>query len=68
MTTQSIEPTPTDRLWTVEDVAYFLAVPVATLYYWHHRGEGPDCSRIGRHLRYRAEDVDAWVRSRGKRR
>lgn len=52
---------PADRLWTIGEVAYFLSVPVATLHYWHHHGNGPTCSRIGRHLRYRAEDVQTWV-------
>jgi hypothetical protein len=28
-------------------------VPVATLYGWRHRGEGPAAYRIGRHVRYR---------------
>lgn len=52
---------PLDRLWTIQEVAYFLGIPVATLHYWHHLDQGPACSRIGRHLRYRAQDVNAWV-------
>jgi predicted DNA-binding transcriptional regulator AlpA len=52
---------PEDRLWTVEETAYFLGVPVATLYYWRCRGEGPQGCKLGRHLRYRVEDVRAWV-------
>lgn len=56
--------TPVDRLWTIQEVSYFLSIPVATLHYWHHLGDGPVCSRIGRHLRYRAEDVHAWVTER----
>lgn len=52
-----------DRLWKIEEVADYLAVPVNTLRYWRCRGEGPKCSRLGKHLRYRVEDVRAWVES-----
>ena len=52
---------PEDRLWTVEETSYFLGVPVATLYHWRWRGEGPQACKIGRHVRYRPEDVRAWV-------
>ena len=52
---------PEDRLWTVEEASYFLGVPVATLYYWRRRGDGPGACKLGRHLRYRAEDVRKWV-------
>ena len=52
---------PEDRLWTVEETSYFLGVPVATLYYWRCHGGGPDACKLGRHLRYRADDVRAWV-------
>lgn len=54
-------PPPADRLWTIDDVSYFLGIPVATLHYWHHLGRGPTCAKLGRHLRYRESDVLAWV-------
>lgn len=44
----------------VEDVAEYYGVPVATLYQWRHRGIGPKSAKIGRHVRYRVEDVDAY--------
>lgn len=50
-----------DRLWNIEEVAAYLKVSVNTLRYWRARGEGPRCHRFGKHLRYRVEDVDAWV-------
>jgi excisionase family DNA binding protein len=50
-----------DRLWSVEEVSYYLGVPVNTLYMWRSEGKGPASRRVGRHLRYRAEDVRAWV-------
>jgi excisionase family DNA binding protein len=52
--------TAVDRLWTVEDVAAYLGVPVATLYGWRHRRTGPKARRVGRHLRYDPSDVRAW--------
>ena len=52
---------PEDRLWTTREVSYFLGVPVQTLYEWKCQGRGPDCRRVGRFLRYRPNDVRAWV-------
>ncbi len=54
-------PTADDRLWSVEDVSYYLGVPVATLYQWRVLGKGPAVRRVGRYLRYRPADVRAWV-------
>ncbi|SED75937.1 DNA binding domain-containing protein, excisionase family [Amycolatopsis tolypomycina] len=51
----------TDQLWSVEDVAAYLRVPVKTLYQWKWRGEGPPVSKVGRHLRYDSASVRAWV-------
>ena len=56
---------PRDRLWSVEEVSYYLGVPVGTLYSWRVQRRGPACRRIGRFLRYRPEDVMAWFSSRG---
>ena len=52
---------PDERLWTVEEVATFLRIPVSTLYRWRSQRTGPKGRRIGKHLRYRPEDVHAWV-------
>ncbi|MCE0534387.1 helix-turn-helix domain-containing protein [Kineosporia rhizophila] len=48
------------KLWTTSDVAEYLGVPVATLYQWRTRGYGPEGRRIGKHLRYKPEDVVTW--------
>jgi excisionase family DNA binding protein len=50
-----------DNLMTVQDVAAYLGVPVATVYQWNSRGQGPKRYRLGKHVRYRRADVDAWV-------
>jgi excisionase family DNA binding protein len=50
-----------ERLMTVAELAEMLAIPVATLYGWRCRGEGPTGFRIGRHVRYRRAVVEAWI-------
>jgi DNA-binding transcriptional MerR regulator len=48
-------------LWTVQDVADYLQVPVQTLYSWRTQGYGPPARRMGKYLRYRPEDVTSWL-------
>lgn len=48
-------------LATPVEVSEYLGVPVATLYQWRHRGIGPKVHKLGRHLRYRWAEVEAWV-------
>jgi len=50
-----------DRLWSVQDVSAFLGVPVSTLYAWRSEGRGPQGRRVGKYVRYRPQDVRAWV-------
>jgi excisionase family DNA binding protein len=52
---------PRNRLWSVEETAYYLGISINTLYYWRSEGRGPASRRVGRHLRYRAADVESWV-------
>ena len=49
------------RLLTPTELSEMLGVPVATLYSWRYHGRGPAAVRVGRHLRYRLSDVDAWL-------
>ena len=55
-----------DRLLTVEDLAEYLSVPVATLYAWRYHRQGPPGFRVGRHIRYRWADVEKWINDRIK--
>ena len=41
-----------------------LQVPPKTIYTWRYKGIGPPAVPIGRYLRFRAEDVAAWLESR----
>lgn len=49
------------RLWTPEEVAEFLGIPLRTLYAWRARSKGPRAHRVGRYLRYAGHDVQAWL-------
>jgi len=52
------------KLWTVADLAGYLGVPVSTVYKWRATGEGPRGFRVGRYVRYREADVQAWLAAR----
>lgn len=59
MTTQSasvLEP-----MLTIDDLALLTAVPKSTLYSLRSEGRGPRASKVGRSLRFRRSDVDAWL-------
>ena len=53
---------PIGRLLTPLEVAETLKVPVGTLAQWRYRRIGPPYMRIGRHVRYRAQELEAWIR------
>ncbi|MPZ67753.1 MAG: helix-turn-helix domain-containing protein [Pseudonocardiaceae bacterium] len=50
-------------LWTPRQLAEFLGPPISvkTIYDWNYRGVGPKYCRIGRHIRFRPADVEAWL-------
>jgi excisionase family DNA binding protein len=50
-----------DELKTPEEVAERLKVKTRTLQDWRSNGRGPQFVRIGRFIRYRDADVDAWL-------
>jgi excisionase family DNA binding protein len=52
------------RLLTIRELAAYLSVPVSTIYGWRYTGEGPRGMKVGRLVRYRAEDVDRWLELR----
>jgi predicted DNA-binding transcriptional regulator AlpA len=51
-------------LLSPSQVSDLLGVPVATLYAWRYRGDGPEAIKIGRHLRYRPADIERWLQER----
>ena len=50
-----------DKLMSLTDVSEMLGIPVHTLYRWRYKGDGPVGYRVGRHVRYRREAVEAWL-------
>jgi excisionase family DNA binding protein len=48
-------------LLTVGELADLLQVPPKTIYTWRYKRVGPPGVSIGRYVRFRAEDVAAWL-------
>lgn len=57
----SPQEAPATALLSPEQLAAELGIPVATVYAWRYRGTGPRGIKVGRHVRYRITDVDAWL-------
>lgn len=49
------------KLLRVTDVAEILEVPVSTVHHWVARGEGPPSFKVGKHRRFDAAAVAAWL-------
>ncbi|MEV7946084.1 helix-turn-helix transcriptional regulator [Streptomyces anulatus] len=48
-------------LMSARELADFLGVPLNTVYIWNHRHQGPRAHKVGRYLRYRWPEVEAWL-------
>ncbi len=68
--TPSTEPAQAtlSRLLTVQQLADLLQVPPKTIYAWRYKGVGPRAVPVGRYLRFRVEDVTAWLETLANRR
>jgi len=49
------------NLMTINDLSDYLGIPVNTLYQWRSKHYGPRGVRMGRYVRYRPKDVEAWL-------
>lgn len=54
----------TERLLTSEEVADWLQIPLSTVRQWRADRRGPRGYRLGKHVRYRREDVEEWLADR----
>jgi excisionase family DNA binding protein len=54
-------PEKTESVVTLAQLADELCVPVKTLYDLRSKGRGPRGFRVGRELRFRRREVDAWL-------
>lgn len=53
-----------EKLMSVEELAEVVAVPVATVYQWNHKGTGPPPIKVGRYLRFDPAEVRDWLEKR----
>lgn len=53
-----------DALLSPQELADYLKVPVKSVYRWRVEGTGPAGMRVGKHVRFRLSDVDAWLTAR----
>jgi excisionase family DNA binding protein len=56
----------TEPLLSTGEVSRLLGVPVATLYQWRYREEGPASYRVGGRVRYIRTEVEAWLEGQRK--
>ena len=50
-----------ETLISPQGLSEYLDIPLGTIYQWNYRHVGPPAHRVGRHLRYRMCDVQAWL-------
>lgn len=53
-----------DEYMSPADIAAMLNVPLDTVRKWRHAGDYPPAVRVGKHIRSRRVDVDAWLASK----
>lgn len=54
----------TPPLLTTAETAAWLNIPVRTLRDYRLRGVGPVAHKVGQHVRYAKDDVEAWLAER----
>jgi predicted DNA-binding transcriptional regulator AlpA len=52
-----------EKLWSSQELADFLGLPIQTIYQWRKRNYGPPGRRMGKHIRYRRSEVERWIDS-----
>jgi predicted DNA-binding transcriptional regulator AlpA len=55
------EPSRFEPLWSISTTAGYLGVATKTLYAWRCHKVGPRSYRVGGLVRYRPEEVRAWL-------
>ena len=53
-----------DELMSFIDIAKAANIPLSSVYYFNAKGVGPATVKIGRHLRVRRSDYEAWLTTR----
>jgi excisionase family DNA binding protein len=55
-----------EALMTRKELADLLQVPTSTLHQWASKGTGPTYLIVGRHSRYRRQDVERWLEDQAR--
>lgn len=55
-----------DEMLTPDEVANLLKIPKSTLYSWRYHRTGPKALLVGRHLRYRRQEIDRYLDDLGR--
>ena len=55
------EPSRFEPLWSITETATYLGVATKTLYAWRCHKVGPQSYRVGGLVKYRPDEVRAWV-------
>jgi len=50
-----------EQLLITQEVAELLQISEQTLHQWRYRNTGPKSIRVGRHVRYRTNDLEDWL-------
>lgn len=61
METDTVAVGGLEPLMSIDQLAEYLGIPVATIYDWRVDGKGPCAIRIGRHVKFAVRDVQAWI-------
>lgn len=50
-----------NELLTKDETAEYLRISPGTLSYMRHVGNAPPALKVGKHVRWRKSDLDAWI-------
>jgi excisionase family DNA binding protein len=50
-----------NRLWSTQELAGYLGVPLQTIYQRRKHGYGPPGRKMGKHVRCRPAEVERWI-------
>ena len=62
MSNETVDHTDFESILSLSELAARLGVTAQTIYDLRSQGRGPHGFRIGRQLKFRASEVDAWLR------
>ncbi len=68
VTTEPLSSAPLidNQLWSINRLAEYLDVPIATIRDWCHKRTIPFV-KVGRHIRFKSSDIEIWLKQRSVR-